>query len=499
MDDICIIYASENKLIVRKLVLFLSKYWIVWWDDKLPLGNWDQEVENRISGTKVVVAVVSSYTKNKPVFKDELDLAHRKGKIICPFFIEESELPIGHRRLTGTYALGWNGDVNHPSLKVLKEKITEAIGIETYGKCAVERKFRISIKEKNFLLPGFVFSLSSHETKVSPKDGVKLFKLLGPPAILVSAYDIWQYTRIKNNLEEEGIMFKKAIDELKKSSSILMLDSGNYEAYRKNDRFSENNQEGWCNDKYREIVSTFSSDIVFCYDSPDPEGEINKIADDIIQSYYRDKEAIGIKDIIFCPIIHLPKSFTRSSGKEAGRLAECAAQLALEIVSVLDPFMIAVPERELGCGIIEIVNSVRHIRGALNSLGRYYPLHLLGTGNPITMIALAAAGADSFDGLEWCRTVADYESGFLFHFQHFDFFKDLYASRLDSPIIRMLIENPEAPFATQVAVYNLDFFMDWTRTMQELTEAGKEEHLLKYIKVPNIGDRIFRGLATNES
>ena len=123
--------------------------------------------------------------------------------------------------------------------------------------------------------------------------------------------------------------------------------------------------------------------------------------------------------------------------------------------------MVAIPERELGDGIIERVRTVRDIRRALNGLGKYYPLHLLGTGNPITMIALAAAGADCFDGLEWCRTVVDYEHLTLFHFQHFDFFRELYSTRLQLEI-RKIIEDREATYPAQVASYNLDFFTDLT-------------------------------------
>lgn len=494
MTDICVIYASENRSVVEKLVLLLRKNWEVWWDADFSQGDWEREVKNRIKYTKAVVAVFSSYTEDKDIFKDELSFAKKQKKFIYPFFIEEVDPPLGFGYLSRTNVLGWDGDEAHPGLKQLREKIIDKIGISYEQDKTLERKFTFEIKGKSLKLPCFFFSLSSHETQVSPKNGVELFKLLKPAAGLISAYDVWEYIKNEKNKENEKDHFIKNINELRKSTSILILDSGNYEAFRKNDRFSENNKEGWRNEKFREIAAMVSPDIAFSYDEPEPRGEISEIADQIIENFRQDKEAIGIKDNNLCPIIHLPKAFIHSPGKNEGELADLASQLAIKVTSELKPLMVAIPERELGCGLIARVKTVRQIREALNSLGEYYPLHLLGTGNPITMIALAAAGADSFDGLEWCRTVADYDNGHLFHFQHFDFFKDLYLSRLHSQLIRALIENPEVPYVTQVVVYNLDFFNEWTKTMQDMIAAGQVEHLLKNIKLPNIGNKIFKEL-----
>ena len=66
---------------------------------------------------------------------------------------------------------------------------------------------------------------------------------------------------------------------------------------------------------------------------------------------------------------------------------------------------------------------MRKIREALNELYFYQPVHVLGTGNPASIALLAAAGADTFDGLEWSRYVADGETKNLHHFQHYDLFK----------------------------------------------------------------------------
>jgi queuine/archaeosine tRNA-ribosyltransferase len=74
----------------------------------------------------------------------------------------------------------------------------------------------------------------------------------------------------------------------------------------------------------------------------------------------------------------------------------------MKVAEQLCPVLLAVPERALGEGIATRIRSVRQIRKALNELDFYCPLHLLGTGNPVSIIAYTIAGADSFDGLEWC-------------------------------------------------------------------------------------------------
>src|SRR5262249_26310347 len=158
-----------------------------------------------------------------------------------------------------------------------------------------------------------------------------------------------------------------------------------------------------------------------------------------------------------------------------GHLAQCASRIVSIVASKIDPLILAIPERELGDGLRERVRTIREIRKALNNLGKYYPLHLLGTGNPISIIALAAAGADAFDGLEWCRTVAEYTSGHLFHFQQFDCFNQACLGQVRDHKIRRIIENPESSYAFKTLSYNVDFFEDMTRTMQEMIHSGQIE------------------------
>lgn len=470
MADICVLYASEDENTARKLVTLLRNNWEVWWAGDINQGHWENEVRRQIINSKSIVPIFSYSTEHKDYFVDELEFAKKNGSRIFPFFINEVDPPFGFGKLNRTLAIGWDGDESHKGYLELIQKIKKEISIR--------RDRTLAIGNKKLELPCFVFSLSTHDTQVRPLDGVKLFRYFEPSACLVSAYDAWNYYK-----KGEHDFFDD-IKEIKGSKCTLFLDSGNYEAYRKDDRYSEINKTGWNSDKFRQIASIISPDIAFSFDESNPKGTLDEIADRIIMNFHEDIKSIS-SGILLCPIIHLPS-------EHDGTISECASELITKVTSKLNPIMVAVPERELGFGLIERFRTVRDIRRALNKLGKYYPLHLLGTGNPISMIAFAAAGADSFDGLEWCRTVADYGNGNLFHFSHFDCFNEQYLSRLSSPAIRMIVADPNTNYVAKVASYNIDYFCDSAKTMQDMIAAEQIEHLLK--NVPNIGKLLFEEL-----
>jgi hypothetical protein len=181
--------------------------------------------------------------------------------------------------------------------------------------------------------------------------------------------------------------------------------------------------------------------------------------------------------------VHLPNSWK-------GDLPKYAATILASVAKELQPLLIAVPERELGDGLVQRVTTVARIRRELDLIGWYCPLHLLGTGNPLSIAALSAAGADSFDGLEWCRTVVDYATGYLFHCQHFDCFSDSRGNRIQVPRIRQIVESVALPYALRALSYNVDYFKDMSQTLRGLIRSGQTKTLLN--TVPDIGATLFK-------
>lgn len=481
MAEICVVYLSEDEAIIGDLVTLLKKHWDVWWARDIAHGDWEEAVRDEIGKSVAVVSVLSQHAKGKrkKIIKDEMRYAEQKDKTIFPFLIGPADIPFGFGDLNRTEAYGWDSTENHPGYLQLKNKISATIGGGRNSNNGIARPQELTVRGKILRLPAFVFSLSSHETQVNPKDGTILLQMLEPSTSLISAYDVWKYY-------STDLDFQSTIEQMKKSQGILFMDSGNYEAYRKNDRYSIENSNGWHCGHFREMAAKISPDIAFAFDHIEPEGEPDRIVEQIATEFREDDHALQQRDFLLCPIVHLPKEYN-------GRLADCAARIVSGVASELDPLMLAIPERELGDGLLEKAKTVRDIRKTLNALGKYYPLHLLGTGNPLSMIALATAGADSFDGLEWCRTVADYEKGFLFHFQQFDFFSQTRLHRIQDPRIRRLIENKDATYSAKTLGFNVDFFKDWMRTMQNMIHSGQTEMLLRM--VPNIGPQIFKELS----
>jgi len=480
MTEICVVYLSEDEAKVDLLVRLLRRRWGVWWAKDIAHGNWEDAVRAEIHTTSALVPVLSEHARGDrlSIIRDEMHLAKKLDKPILPFLIGPAEIPFGFGLLDHTEALGWGGDETHPGYQRLVAKLSTTMGPGHATSPSVERPPSLTIRRKELRLPAFAFSLSSHETQVTPNDGAILLRLLGPPAALVSAYDV----RISRT--PKSVRLYRNVERLRDSETVLFLDSGNYESYRKADRYSPKaNPTGWRQKQFQESAALISPDLALSFDTIGAEP--SKIVATTVRSFRADDRALRERDFPLCPIVHL-------SPRDAPRFLQSASSIVSQVASELDPFLIAVPERELGDGLFERMRAVRAIRRALDALGKYYPLHLLGTGNPISIISLAAAGADVFDGLEWCRTVADSSTGFLFHFHHFDCFSQPNLSRIHDQGIRLIVENPKATYAMRTLSSNVDFFNEWTRTMQNMLQSGQVETLLKF--VPHIGPALFEEL-----
>jgi queuine/archaeosine tRNA-ribosyltransferase len=143
------------------------------------------------------------------------------------------------------------------------------------------------------------------------------------------------------------------------------------------------------------------------------------------------------------------------------------------VARAVDPLLIAVPERELGESIRACAAKIGELRRELNrALGKYLPIHVLGTGNPLSILAYTRAGADSFDGLDWCQTVSDQETGRLYHSLQLDFFADQSGYSAAT----------EMSYMTRVLGHNLEFYNRWMEMIQDaMTNKTIEALLDKYL------------------
>lgn len=139
---------------------------------------------------------------------------------------------------------GWNGDPASPAIKELFSSIQHII---------LARANQLKIREKELDVPIFFRSVSSHETALQPRAAIQALKLVGCEAVLVSAYDIVHETNaeLRNQMASD-------LASLQSKGSVILLDSGNYEASRKSDA-------AWSTDqlhqafKLRLMISLFAS------------------------------------------------------------------------------------------------------------------------------------------------------------------------------------------------------------------------------------------------
>jgi queuine/archaeosine tRNA-ribosyltransferase len=294
------------------------------------------------------------------------------------------------------------------------------------------KKREIRFGRKVLQLPCFFASVSSVKTNFSPKDYVEFLEEFGFPSYLVSAYDIINFKHGSDRLNNVQLCSKEERD------SVVLLDSGNYEAYWLRD-------PKWNSSSYNKALETVDPDLFLSFDDA-----WNGMQVDLESSNYENKKS---NDLI--PIIH-----------------GTPMDIADKVIGTLkkkDWKIIAVPERELGDGIVQRAATLLEIRKKLEREGQFPLLHLLGTGNPCSILLYSACGADSFDGLEWCQTTVNPNNTHLVHFSQRDLFEcDCSACTAG-----------EDSYNATTLGHNLLFYIEWMNTIQKYLMKDEIKSLIE--------------------
>ncbi|MEO5329153.1 MAG: toll/interleukin-1 receptor domain-containing protein [Magnetococcus sp. THC-1_WYH] len=451
MADICIFYAKEDRSFVENLDRILSKHWSVWWDRKNQEANWRQAVERELQEAKCAIPIWSDATKNHQTVTDEADLARRLDVPLIPLRTVDCYPPLGFGSISYEDVFNWDGNEEHSGIQNLIMSIRKILSV-------ADKQTRpaspLEVDKKHISFPVFFFSVSSHETPLQPDKALEVLRLFKAKTILVSAYDL--------QAKRRGAM-KNTIEQCRKNGAIFLLDSGNYEAHRTNNR-------DWSPDHLHRVLEDTPHDFAFCFDNVSPPESEDAIVEDVLNAVQRDQK---VTDKPVFPIVHAPKD-------ERGNYRSELFLTALpKIVKAMDPppSIVAIPERELGDGILNRAKMVHAICRKLEESKTNTRLHMLGTGNPLSLAILTAAGADSFDGLEWCRVVADHETGRLFHFQQADLFR-FQSQTAKSEITRLAMSEDEVNFEAKTLFHNLAFFDEWIGRVLNRKEKGRLPTLL---------------------
>ncbi len=295
------------------------------------------------------------------------------------------------------------------------------------------------VRGKALRLPIYFPSISSVKTGLSPFEYYQILKALKQQHFLVSAFDV--------DKSPQKVEFIKALKiNQKEDGSIILMDSGNYESYWIRDK-------SWNIDLLNEILKEDVSDLAFCFDNQFPPNDSKENASGVTQSTRKSQDVALTTSII--PIIHCKKDNLNAS--------------VMELCNQTNTLMVAIPERILGDGLLERIKSVTSLRRELNLLDNYTCIHLLGTGNPLSLLLFSLAGADSFDGLEWCQTSVNSETALLYHFQQRELISDNC----------FFCKSDELDYNLTTLGHNLNFYNDWMKTIQDAIESNSEVNLLQ--------------------
>jgi hypothetical protein len=297
----------------------------------------------------------------------------------------------------------------------------------------------VPVEHKSINIPALVPSISSFETQLPPFSALQLQYSLREPVSLVSAYDV----------RREGSDFEDLCEEFKKSG-VLLLDSGEYEHSHAVRYAGEGRAPAWTFDDFKSVCIKGLYDYVFSFDyfwcdQANDETPANFQAR-LLDQLFAGHEFISIDKLI--PVVHL-----HVRGNDNKRLnEEDVLALVNEVATNCQSPFIAIPERELGDGLLERFRLAKRICDTLATSPASVGLHLLGCGNLLSFAFFAVAGVRMADGLEWYRTfVAD--NFHLHHFQHEPVIPSASAGTYNPTAD--LILGQELPYRLKTATMNL--------------------------------------------
>jgi hypothetical protein len=303
------------------------------------------------------------------------------------------------------------------------------------------RQIDLTIEGKTLVTPTYFPAISSYGIRYSFRSLLRHFKHY--PRVLISAYD-WHF--LPNTIRREICL---EIEKTEKTRFVF-LDNGVFEASRMRDK-------RWNEELYNDARSKIKFDFHSSFDvlpSKSTKNFTQRTIDGILQSRERcDKTG-------FVSIIH---GGPRVLARIVGKLTEEHPDLC---------HFVAVAERDCGNSIFEKARTVRRIREQLDSgegCNHSRILHLLGCGDPVSILLLVFAGANSFDSLDWIKCAFHPSRLGLVNFSHLDLYN------CDC----MFCSDPETGYVERVLMHNLWFYQNCLQQIKIGIEENTLESLLE--------------------
>lgn len=324
-----------------------------------------------------------------------------------------------------------------------------SIKIETQAIDNQARFLRISLGKKEIETPIFFPSISSFGLKIPIKTLTKLIDNSSYPRVLVSCYDIDKSRKEKRHFS----FLKKYVNK-----NMLFLDSGFYESYWFEDR-------DWNFEMYREILNKYDCDLYTGFDyKPDTNNReiLYKNFNSLMMQSYEIK-----KDAAFIPIIHAMDSRSQ-------------LQLIEDVlVNHSDMcFSIAIPEKELGVELIDIIIKIRKIRKIINKYNENILLQILGCGDPLSILLYIYNGADIFDSRDWAKKV--------FHRNNLLSYPLNYLNTFNCECV--ICKDQKIQYLDKVLLHNLLFYENYINKIKnDIKNSSLKEFLIMHFDDEYIG------------
>jgi queuine/archaeosine tRNA-ribosyltransferase len=319
---------------------------------------------------------------------------------------------------------------------------------------AFSRIAEIEIDSKRLVTPAYFPAVSSYGIKYSFCSLVRLLTTYSYPRILVSAYD-FNLLADKNKL---GLSYE--ISEYLKKGCFVFLDSGIFESYWKADT-------KWTYDLYKASMSQIGFDFYTSFDVLPDTRDSRKFEKETFERILASRSLTN--KLGFVPILH---------GASPNRLVSLVTKFVKTYPDLSN--FIALPERDCGDDVIEKARTVMRIRKVLNADGHDRILHVLGCGNPLSLLLLAYYGADSFDSLDWIKHAMDQNRLAISDFSHLELI-DCKCS---------ICADTKRDYAEKVLLHNLLFYQNYMLRIQSLIQTDEVLKSLHKLVGQKILDKI---------
>lgn len=310
---------------------------------------------------------------------------------------------------------------------------------------------------KTLVTPTYFPAVSSYGVKHSFQTLVRLLIAYSFPRILISAYDFHLAdNETRKSLSEE-------IRSYLEKGSFVFADSGIYESYWKADA-------SWSYDLYKTAVGQMDFDFYSSFDVLPTTKDVGGFAKETVANILASRKLSNKSG--FMPILH---------GLHPDMLVSLTSTFVREHPS-LSTFL-AIPERDCGDSLVEKAQTIVKIRKILDGdddSNRQRILHILGCGNPISVLLYSYCGANTFDSLDWVKQAIEPQRLTMNDFSHLEL------TGCQCPICA----STKRDYTEKVLLHNLLFYQNHMLQIQRLIRNNEILQFLGKHVGQNILDKI---------